>query len=119
MKYLSIGLRLLLTAVFIAAGGAKLAGLDMMVATFEQIGIGQWFRYLTGLIEIAGAVLLWIPGRQVFGAGMLGVTMLGAMAAHLLILGPTVLPAFVLGLLCAAVLYLHRGQISAFMPRRG
>ena len=41
-------IRVLLTAAFLAAGLAKLAGAAMMVATFETIGWGQWFRYLTG-----------------------------------------------------------------------
>jgi len=34
----------LLAAAFLAAGGAKLAGVPMMVQVFDQIGMGQWFR---------------------------------------------------------------------------
>ena len=68
-----------------------------MVATFEQIGeqtgVGQWFRYLTGAIEIGAVALLWIPGRQVFGAVLLGATMAGAIIAHLTVLGPSAVPA--------------------------
>lgn len=44
MTYLSLGLRILLTLAFVGAGGAKLAGVEMMVATFDQIGFGQGFR---------------------------------------------------------------------------
>ena len=117
MKYLSLGLRALLSLAFVAAGGAKLAGVDMMVATFEQVGVGQWFRYVTGIIEIAGAILLWLPGRQVVGAGLLGATMVGAVLSHWFILGPSAVPAFVLGLLCAGVLYIHRPQIPAYLGR--
>ncbi|WP_375267493.1 DoxX family protein [Planktotalea sp.] len=62
MKYLSLGLRALLTLAFVGAGGAKLAGVEMMVATYDAIGVGQWFRYLTGIIEIGAAALLWLPG---------------------------------------------------------
>ncbi len=113
MTYLSLGLRVLLTLAFVAAGGAKLAGVDMMVATFDQIGVGQWFRYVTGIIEIGGAILLWLPRRQAIAAGLLGCTMVGAVLSHLLILGPSAVPAVVLGLICAAVIYLHRDQISA------
>lgn len=117
MKHISTGLRGLLTLAFVAAGGAKLAGVDMMVATYDAIGLGQWARYATGIIEIAGAVLLWFPGREVVGAGLLGATMVGAVLAHVFILGPTAVPAVVLGLLCAAVLYLHRAQIPAYLGR--
>lgn len=117
MKYLSLGLRALLTLAFLAAGGAKLAGVDMMVATFEQIGLGQWFRYVTGVIEVAGAALLWLPGRQLAGAALLGATMVGAVLTHWFVLGPSAVPAIVLGLLCVGVLYIHRAQIPANLSR--
>ncbi|MGH1414435.1 MAG: DoxX family protein [Pelagimonas sp.] len=112
MKYLSLGLRGLLTLAFVAAGLAKLAGAEMMVATFEAVGVGQWFRYVTGLIEVLTPVLLWLPGKQVLGAAILGATMVGAVLAHLFILGPSAVPAIILGLICAAVIYLYRAQIS-------
>jgi hypothetical protein len=117
MKYISLGLRALLTLAFVGAGGAKLAGVEMMVATYDIIGLGQWFRYFTGVIEIAGAVLLWIPGRQVVGAALLGATMVGAVLTHLLILGPSAVPSIILGLLAAAVLYIYRAQIPAYLDR--
>ena len=117
MTYLSLGLRIPLTLVFVAAGGAKLAGVDMMVETFEAIGFGQGFRYVTGLIEIVGAALLWLPNRQVLGAAVLGGTMVGAVLTHWFILGPSAVPAIVLGLVCAAVLYLNRAQIPAILGR--
>lgn len=116
-KYLSLGLRALLTLVFVGAGGAKLVGVPMMVDTFEAIGFGQWFRYLTGLIEVAGAALLWAPGRQAFGAAVLGGTMVGAVFTHWFILGPSAVPAIVLGLLCSGVLYLHRNQVAGVLGR--
>lgn len=117
MKYLSIGLRALLTLAFVGAGGAKLAGVEMMVGTFDAIGVGQWFRYVTGAIEMGAAALLWLPGRQAFASALLGATMVGAVLAHLLILGPSAVPAVVLGLICAAVLYLHRDQINQVLGR--
>ncbi len=110
MKYISIGLRAFLTIVFVAAGGAKFIGAEMMVATYDTIGLGQWFRYLTGVVEIIGVVLLWIPNRQVAGAALLGATMAGAILTHWLILGPSAVPAVIFGLISAAVLYIHRDQ---------
>jgi len=117
MKYLSMGLRALLTLAFVGAGGAKLAGVPMMVETFEAVGFGQWLRYFTGVVEVVGAALLWWPNRQVVGASVLGGTMVGAVLTHWFIIGPSALPAIVLGLLSAAVLYLHRDQISAYLGR--
>ncbi len=109
-NYAPIVIKLLLSFAFAAAGFAKLAGAEMMVQTFEAIGVGQWFRYVTGLIEVVGAVLLWVPGKQFIAATMLLCTMIGAALAHLLILGPSALPAVVLGVLCAITAYVYREQ---------
>ena len=117
MKHISIGLRALLTVAFLGAGGAKLAGVEVMVDTYQTIGLGQWFRYLTGIVEVGGALLLWVPRRQVVGAALLGATMVGAILAHMLILGPSIVPATVLGLMSAAVLYIHRTQIQIYLGR--
>jgi len=111
MSDLSLGLRIVLTLAFFGACGAKLAGVEMMVATFDQIGFGQGLRYFTGVVELVGAALLWLPARQVIGAAVLGGTMVGAVVTHWFILGQSALPAIILGLLCAAVLYIHRSQI--------
>ena len=110
-KYIPIAAKILISLAFVAAGFAKLTGAEMMVATFEQIGVGQWFRYLTGAIEIGAVALLWFPGRQVFGAGLLVATMAGAIIAHLTVLGPSAVPATVLGLLAAYILFHHRRQL--------
>lgn len=104
--------RVLLTAAFLAAGGAKLAGVEMMVGTFDAIGWGQWFRYVTGIIEVGAAILLWVPGLQALAAGLLVCTMIGAVIAHLAVLGPSAVPALVLGLLAAVLLWTHRAQLA-------
>jgi uncharacterized membrane protein YphA (DoxX/SURF4 family) len=115
MTYISVGLRILLSIAFLGAGGAKLAGVDMMVMTFDQIGWGQGFRFLTGAIEVIGVTLLWLPRRQVIGAAVLGGTMLGAVLTHWLILGPSAVPAMVLGFLCSSVMYIYRAQIPEIL----
>ena len=117
MTYISLGLRILLTLAFFGAGGAKLAGVEMMVATFDKIGFGQGLRYFTGAVEVIGAALLWMPRRQVIGAAILGGTMVGAVLTHLFILGPSAMPAIILGLLCTAVLYIYRAQIPEVLGR--
>jgi putative oxidoreductase len=117
MTYISVTLRILLSIAFLGAGGSKLVGVDMMVMTFDQIGWGQGFRYLTGAIEVICVALLWLPRRQVIGAAVLGGTMVGAVLTHWFILGPSAVPAIVLGLLCAAVLYIYRTQIPEVLGR--
>jgi putative oxidoreductase len=74
-------------AMFLAAGISKLTGVPAMVQAFEVIGVGQWFRYLTGGIEVVSAVLILIPSLASFGAIALAATMVGAIVTHLFILG--------------------------------
>lgn len=112
LKYSLFAVRAVLTAAFLAAGAAKLAGAEMMVATFDAVGVGQWFRYATGAIEVAAAVALWVPGLQAIAAATLTVTMVGAVLVHLIILGPSALPAVVLGALSLFTAYHYRAQIA-------
>ncbi len=110
-KYGLLGLKALTALAFLAAGLAKLAGVEMMVGTFEAIGVGQWFRYVTGIIEVGSAIALFVPGIQAFGALLLAATMIGATLAHLFILGPSAVPAIVLGIASAIIAYAHRDQL--------
>ena len=102
------GVRILLALAFGAAGSAKLAGVEQMVATFEAIGWGQWFRYVTGGIEVAGALLMLIPATGLYAALLLGGTMVGGTVSHLLVVPGSPVPAMVLGLLCALVVWHNR-----------
>jgi putative oxidoreductase len=76
-------LQILLAAAFVTAGGGKLGGTSAMVQVFDAVGMGQWFRYLTGAIEVGSAILLLIPRMAGFGAGLLTCVMAGAIVAHL------------------------------------
>jgi putative oxidoreductase len=107
----------LVAAAFLAAGSAKLAGIPFMVDLFQQIGLGQWFRVVTGAVEVTGAVALLIPGLASVGALWLGGTMVGAVATHLFVLHTSPVPAIVLGLLNAAILYLRRDELVALLHR--
>lgn len=99
------GIRILLALAFGAAGASKLAGVAQMVAVFDTIGIGQWFRYLTGGIEVLGAVLMLVPATGLLAGLLLGGTMVGATISHLVVLPGSPVPAIVLGLLCAVVVW--------------
>ena len=74
-------------AMFLFAGGLKLAGVPLMVQQFGVIGLGHWFRYLTGAIEVTAAILLLIPSLAAYGGAALAVTMVGAIFTHLFVLG--------------------------------
>ena len=89
-------LQILAASAFLLAGGLKLAGAEPMVSMFDKIGLGQWVRYLTGGLEVTGAILLLIPTTVVLGGALLVMTMLGAIATHLFVLGGSPVPAIVL-----------------------
>lgn len=118
MKYVLIVVKVLLTLAFVGAGVTKLIGMEDSVMTFEAIGLSQWFRYLAGIVEVGGAVLIWVPAKQAFGAALLVCTMIGAILAHLLVLGPPMVPAIVLGALSAFVLVQYRSQLPGISVGR-
>lgn len=109
-KVISWALRILAAAAFLAAGSAKLAGLPMMNAIFEQIGIGQWFRVLTGLVEVVGALALLIPATARFGGLLLATTMVFAVLTHLFVIGGSPVPAIVLLAITGTIAWLHRAN---------
>ncbi len=111
-------LQLLGAAAFLAAGGAKLAGVPMMVESFDQIGFGQEFRIVTGLVEIAGGLLLITPRLAALGGLLLAVTMVFATATHLFIIGGSPAGAIVLLLVTATLAWMRRGQVRALLNRR-
>ena len=77
---------LTLAAVFLLVGGAKLLGNPDMVALFRDIGVGQWFRYVTGAIEVLGAALMVVPLTSGASAVILGGVMVAATLIELLVL---------------------------------
>jgi uncharacterized membrane protein YphA (DoxX/SURF4 family) len=102
----------LLALAFVAAGSAKLYGVPMLVEEFQHIGLGQWFRYFTGGLEILGAILLFLPQRALFGALLLICIMIGAVITHLFVIGGSPVPAIVLLALNVVVAYAERRQIA-------
>lgn len=95
--------RVLLIIAFSAVGIAKLASAPQMVQVFDGIGIGQWFRYVTGIVEIVGGVLLLRNATSFFGGLLLATTMVCGVATHLFIIGGNPAPALMLALMSAFV----------------
>jgi len=100
-----------LAAMFLLAGSSKLFGAAAMVGLFDAIGIGQWFRYVTGAIEVSSAVALLVPSFAVFGALALVATMIGAIGAHLFVVGGSPAMPVILLLGAAGVLWARRHQL--------
>lgn len=106
----SWALRIVAATAFLAAGGAKLAGVPMMVAIFDHIGIGQWFRVVTGLVEVIGAIALLIPATAALGGLLLAATMAVAAFTHLFVIGGSPVPAIALLAITATIAWLRRAS---------
>lgn len=106
-------LQVLLAVFFLAAAaGPKLFGEQTAVQMFAEIGAGQWFRYLVGALELAGAIGLLIPRRAAMAAlGLVGL-MVGAALTQLFILdgGLLALTPVILGALCGLIAWARRPQ---------
>ena len=82
--------------MFLMVGFLKLSGNPQLVGLFKAIGLGQWFRYLTGTLEVGGAILLLIPRTSGLAALMLAGVMVGAVITHVFIVGGSPLGATIL-----------------------
>lgn len=76
-------IKIVFALAFLGAGCGKLYGPPPMIAEFEAVGLGQWFRYFTAVLEIAGAVALLVPRTSVYGAFSLATVCVGAFFAQL------------------------------------
>ncbi len=84
---LLLAARLLMAVVFLVEGADKFSNSRLWIRVFNEIGWGKWFRYFTGAVEIAGALLLLVPLTAWVGAALLVCTMLGALTVHLFVMG--------------------------------
>lgn len=78
-------LRLGVAAVFFSVGTSKFGEHSSWIKIFDQIGLGQWFRYCTGALQLTGAALVLIPRTFLLGIGILGCTMAGAIAVWIVV----------------------------------
>lgn len=74
-----------ITLIFVLAGADKFG--ESWVAFFQQVGVGQWFRYFTGVVEIAGGILVLIPLTVEVGLALLACTMASAALIVTFVLG--------------------------------
>jgi hypothetical protein len=72
-------LRSFLALFFLLAGVRFLSGSDSMLTLFQQIGLGDWLRYVSGLSAISGGMLLLVPSRAIVGSAIATSLSLGAL----------------------------------------
>jgi putative oxidoreductase len=91
MNMVSIVLQIVLGLGFLVFGASKL-GSKQMVDEFKRYGLPQWFRMVTGLLEIGGAALIiagiWNHMLAAIAGILLAIIMAGAIVTHLRIKDP-------------------------------
>ncbi len=97
-------LQVFLGLAFLVIGGAKLTGTMNTVQTFDAFGWGQWFRYVSGALDVTGALLVLVPRSIWYGALILTGTV--GLATVLSVTRPDVWPALALTFLSASLAWL-------------
>ena len=101
----------LLALMFLYSGASKFSARGIFwIELFARIGMGEWFRYFTGSLEVVCAVLLLIRRTSAIAAALLACAMAGAILTHLFILRDgyaAVLPGFPLAILIAVAWKQH------------
>ncbi|AWE07214.1 DoxX family protein [Lysinibacillus sp. 2017] len=110
MTVLAMVLQGILALMFIMAGFGKVSGSKMHIEGFTKWGYPQWFRVVTGLIELIAAALLivgfWNETAAIIGVAILVAVGIGGVITHIRIkdtMKDTAL-ILVLGILALALL---------------
>jgi putative oxidoreductase len=104
-------LRILVAGLFLFAAYMKLSGQQMMIDEFNTVGLGQWFRYFTGLLELAGGILVLIPAWSVIGALIVLVVDIGAFFAQVFVIRMDFIHTIVIGAVILLLIYLQRDAL--------
>ena len=83
-----LGFQAVLGLVGLGVGGAKVTHQEDQVEDFQRFGYPQWFRIVTGLVEIGAGIgllvgLLWRPELAWVGGLLLSGVMVGAVMTHI------------------------------------
>lgn len=98
-------------------GGSKIAGAKHQVELFDSIKLPQWFRVITGYVQIVGCIGLiigyWYPGVAAWTGILIGIMMLFACLSHFRVKHPIgkVIPALLNLLIAAAVVILYADEL--------
>jgi putative oxidoreductase len=110
----------LLALVFVYTSYTKFSGSAVSVRTFEEIGVGQWLRYVTSGLELAGAIGLLIPKLTGLAAACLTALLVGAVVSQVFLVSePSMATPALLMLLTGLLAWFRRDRtIGLFIQRR-
>ncbi len=106
--------RVTVALIFLSVGWEKFGEHGPWIRIFARIGFGDWFRYLTGTMQVGGALLMFVPRLVRLGAAVLACTMIGAIVTNIFILNSG-LSAIIPSALLAAIVFVG---VRADLQRR-
>jgi putative oxidoreductase len=81
-----IVVQVVLGLLFVSIGSMTVAGMKMFVKNFRRFGYPQWFRVVTGSLEVLGGLGLligiWVPWLSALASAGLTLVMLGAVVTE-------------------------------------
>lgn len=101
----------LLALPMMAAGTAKLMGVEQVHQSFAMMGLPAGFGYFIGAAEVAGGIAILIPRLAALSAIGLAIIMAGAAYFHIAYEQPPALPAFIFIGLCIYAFWLRKSQL--------
>lgn len=116
----AIIIEILLALAFLGSGLSKVGGSKMQVDSFNKLGLPQWFRVFTGLLQLVGVAGLvggfWTESWGAWGALLIAVIMVGAVLAHLRAKDKfgQIAPALVLAILAIVLTILLGSDLGDF-----
>ncbi|WP_219838724.1 DoxX family protein [Paenibacillus sp. R14(2021)] len=110
MSILNLILQVLLILVFLMGGIMNTAGVKAQVEAFRNLELPQWFRAVTGILQLVGAAGLavgfWYPGILAWAGLWFAIMMLIAVLSHVRVkdsFGKT-LPALIICIIAIVLL---------------
>ncbi|WP_338472591.1 DoxX family protein [Niallia sp. XMNu-256] len=117
MSILSIILQVLLALIFSMTGFMSVSGNKQQIEQFEHLNLPQWFRIVTGLVQLIGAVGLvigiWYPSIAALAGLWSAMTMLGGFATHIKAKDPIskALPALILAMIAIIITLINLSEL--------
>lgn len=115
MKYISFHIaRIICAAIMLLAALGKFTGGHVDVQIFTELGMEPYGRFIIGLVELGAALLLLSASWAHLGAILAFGVMMGALIAHITVLGFDVLHTLLLSavlLTAIFVMFVRRQQL--------
>jgi putative oxidoreductase len=117
LSILSIILQILLALIFTMTSIMSITGHKIQVENFVHLGLPQWFRVVTGWVQLIGVVVLviglWYPSVAALAGLWMGATMLGGFATHIMAKDSIkqLLPALILAIIAIIIAIINLSSL--------